>query len=134
MKKFYAITAGCYSDYHIITITDNEENAERIAAAYGADIEEYEDNIIDPIGVWDVSYFIYEDGHKYWQASPVVDPDSYTADDDVFKKPSLFDAKSFYHGGYESWTIFVKAKDKDHAIKSAQDKYAQWKAEQEGIA
>lgn len=132
MKKFYAVTAGCYSDYHIVTITDNKENAERIAAAYGADVEEYEDNIVDPVGVWDVSYFMYKDGHKYWQATS-VDPDLHDDDDDEFKEPSLFGAKSFNHGGYKSWTIFVKAKDKDHAIKSAQDKYAQWKAEQEGI-
>ena len=133
MKKFYALTAGCYSDYHINTITDNEEQAKRIAVAYGADVEEYEDNIIDPIGVWSVSYFIYEDGNEYWQASS-VDPDSYDDDDNVFNEPFLFDAGSFYHGGYESWTVFVKAKDKDHAIKAGQDRYAQWEAEQEGIA
>lgn len=52
MKKFYAVTKGIYSEYHIITITDNKENADRIAAAYDADIEEYEDNIVDPVGIW----------------------------------------------------------------------------------
>ena len=132
MKKFYAVTTGEYSDYHIVTITDNKDHAERVAAAYGADVEEYEDNIVDPTGVWSVSYFVYKYENKYWEAAP-VDPDSYDDDDDVFNKPSLFGANSFYHGGYKSWTIFVKAKDKEHAIKSAQDKYAQWKAEQEGI-
>lgn len=52
MKKFYAVTSCDCSEHFIITITDNKENAERIAAAYDACVEEYEDNIIDPVGVW----------------------------------------------------------------------------------
>ena len=133
MKKFYAVTAGTYSDFHIITITDNEENAERIAAAYDGDVEEYEDNIVDPIGVWEVSYIVYEDGDTDWQICG-SGPDQYDDDDNMFNEPYLFSTNMSYLINYKSWTIRVKAKDKDHALKIAQDKYAQWKAEQEGIA
>lgn len=28
MKTFYAVTAGGYSDYHVIAITDSKESAE----------------------------------------------------------------------------------------------------------
>ena len=34
MKTYYAVTEGEYSDYRIITITEDKEKAERIAAAY----------------------------------------------------------------------------------------------------
>lgn len=34
MKTFYAVTAGCYSDYHIVTITDNKEQADNIVKIY----------------------------------------------------------------------------------------------------
>ena len=51
MKTYYAVTEGEYSDYRIITITEDKEKAERIAAAYDGDVEEYEDCIINLIGV-----------------------------------------------------------------------------------
>ena len=57
MKTYYAVTEGEYSDYRIITITEDKEKAERIAAAYDGDVEEYEDCIINPIGIWKVYYY-----------------------------------------------------------------------------
>lgn len=42
-KKFYAVTTGSYSDYHIITITDSEQRAEHIAEIYDAEVETYID-------------------------------------------------------------------------------------------
>lgn len=130
MKTYYAVTRGCYSDYHIITITDNKENAERIAAAYGADVEEYEDNIIDPIGVWWAQRDEYENGEIEWRASG-KDPDCFSEDDT--KRPPVIGKSSFGGVVSEYWAAYVFAKDENHAIKAGQDKYAQWKAEQEGI-
>lgn len=57
MKTYYAVTEGEYSDYRIITITEDKEKAERIAAAYDGDVEEYDDCIINPIGVWKVYHY-----------------------------------------------------------------------------
>ena len=130
MKKFYAVTKGCYSDYRIITITDNKENAKRIAAAYWADVEEYEDNIVDPIGLWWVQRDEYKNGYVEWGSS-LEDQDLF--DEDDINKPPMTGTHSF--GGAKShyWAIYIFAKDRDHAIKAGQDRYTQWKAEQEGI-
>ena len=57
MKTYYAVTEGEYSDYRIITITEDKEKAERIAAAYDGDVEEYEDCIINPIGLWKIYHY-----------------------------------------------------------------------------
>ena len=40
----YIITAGEYSDYHIIAATTDRECAEKIAEHFDADIEEFEDS------------------------------------------------------------------------------------------
>ena len=130
MKKFYAVTKGIYSEYHIITITDNKENADRIAAAYDADIEEYEDNIVDPVGIWWVQRNEYKNGKTEWIAS--ASDETCYGEDDVKRHPmtgnsSFGEAKSY-------WAVYVFAKDRSHAIKTGQDRYVQWKAEQEGIA
>ena len=41
-KTFYALTAGCYSDYRIIDITDNKERAEKLQRLYNWGRENYE--------------------------------------------------------------------------------------------
>ena len=75
MKKFYAVTAGCYSDYHIIAITDNKERADNIAKIYRDDgwnaepqVEEFVDSGVIEDAIWDVSaradgsYRVYDTG------------------------------------------------------------------------
>lgn len=130
MKKFYAVTSCDCSEHFIITITDNKENAERIAAAYDACVEEYEDNIIDPVGVWCVFYKEYKDGETKW--STFCERPEFYGEDDVEKSPyarktTIYGKECFV------WSAYVFAKDRNHAIKAGQDRYAQWKAEQEGI-
>ena len=41
-KTFYALTAGCYSDYRIIDITDNKDRAEKLQRLYNWGRENYE--------------------------------------------------------------------------------------------
>lgn len=130
MKKFYAVTKGIYSEYHIITITDNKENADRIAAAYDADIEEYEDNIVDPVGIWWVQRNEYKNGKTEWIAS--ASDETCYGEDDVKRHPMTGNSSFGEVKGY--WAVYVFAKDRSHAIKAGQDRYVQWKAEQEGIA
>lgn len=130
MKKFYAVTSGECSEYYIITITDNKENAERIAAAYDAFVEEYEDNIIDPVGVWYVFYDEYEDGETKWDTF-CEEPCLY-GEDDVKKSPDTRKT-TFLGKACRTWSAYVFAEDRNHAIKAGQYRYAQWKAEQEGI-
>lgn len=124
MKKFYAVTTGDYSEYHIVTITENKENAERIAAAYDGLVEEYEDNITNPIGVWQVRY---NEKEKMWY------PCNVDRDWEKVKDMEPRYEQSWIFNCDNCWYTYVHAEDKEHALKIAQDKYSQWKAEREGI-
>ena len=127
MKTYYAVTEGEYSDYRIITITEDKEKAGRIAAAYDGDVEEYEDCIINPIGVWKIYY--YEKSGRWGVYH------SHRDFEDIKDKewePDYFKSTLFNDG--MTWTIYAAAENKELAQKIAYDKYAQWKAEQEGIA
>lgn len=44
MKKVYVVTAGCYSDYHIVAVFSTKEKAEEYIAYHGTDynLEEYD--------------------------------------------------------------------------------------------
>lgn len=126
MKTYYAVTENGYSDYRIITITEDKEKAERIAAAYDGDVEEYEDCIINPIGIWKVYYC---EKTKKW----VIQHSDRNIEDikDGEWKPDYFES-TFSMGMI--WVIYVTAENKKLAKKIAYDKYAQWKTEREGLA
>lgn len=127
MKTYYAVTKGEYSEYRIITITEDKEKAERIAAAYDCDVEEYEDCIINPIGVWKVYY--YEKNRNWLIIHSNRDVENIK---DKEWKPDYFDSALYDEGMV--WTFYVTAENRELAQKIAYDKYAQWKAEREGLA
>jgi hypothetical protein len=122
MKTYYAVTEGEYSSYRIITITEDKEKAERIAAAYDGDVEEYEDCIINPIGVWNIYYY---EKNGNW----VVHHSDRDVEDIGKWEPYYFE----FNDGMV-WTIYVTAENRELAQKIAYDKYAQWKAERDGLA
>ena len=125
MKTYYAVTESEYSDYRIITITEDKEKAERIAAAYDGDVEEYEDCIINPIGVWRIYYNEKTKKWAVWHSNRNIEDIK-----DEEWGPDYFEP-SFSMG--MTWAIYVTAENKDLALKIAYDKYAQWKAEREGL-
>lgn len=127
MKTYYAVTEGEYSDYRIITITEDKEKAERIAAAYDGDVEEYEDCIINPIGIWKIYHYEKNGDWIVYHSERDVEDIK-----DVEWKPDYFESTLFNEG--MTWTIYVTAENKERAQKIAYDKYAQWKAEREGLA
>lgn len=127
MKTYYAVTEGKYSNYRIITITEDKEKAERIAAAYDGDVEEYEDCIINPIGVWKVYHY---EKNRDWLVIR-----SHRDVEDIKDKewePNYFDSAPY--DKEMVWTIYVTAENRELAQKIAYDKYAQWKTEREGRA
>ena len=124
MKTYYAVTEGEYSNYRIITIIEDKEKAERIAAAYDGDVEEYEDCIINPIGVWKVYHY---EKNRNWLVIH-----SHRDVEDI--KDKEWEPDSVPYGNGMVWTIYVTAENRELAQKIAYDKYAQWKAEQEGRA
>lgn len=118
----YDITQGCYSDYHICAVTMDVDRARRLQELYsdsygnGANIEKFSLDEIQPEHVYGVEFSI--DTHQLahvkrdtyaWRSSGLIEED------------------------YETVTIWVAAKNEDSAIKAAQDRYAQYRAEQEGV-
>ncbi len=116
--KVYVITKGCYSDYHIVGVCLDKKKAKEIAEAvseeprslYEAYVEEYDTDDF----VAGFRYYVnYVDG--IWCAG--ID------DYDEHRSNYAYSDKSF----------IVYAKDKEHAVKIAQDMRAEYLAEQKGV-
>ena len=130
MKTFYAVTAGRYSDYHIIAITDNKEHADNIAKIYSDDgwnsdtqVEEFFDSESKDEAFYDVRY---------------KTNGSYDVGLQELNKNYKFDniniiEENASHNNWWKYRVLVMAKSKDHAIKIAQDLWAEHKAKKEGI-
>ena len=127
MKTFYAVTAGDYSDYHIIAITDNKERAENIKklcrSKYSEPmIEEFFDSESKDEAFYSVRY---DTDGSYDVILREFDGDN-SFNINIIKENTS-------HDGWWKYKVFVMAKDKPHAIKIAQDLWAEYKAKKEGI-
>ena len=125
MKTFYAVTDGDYSDYHIVAITDNKERAENIKKLYTTKysepmIEEYFDGEVSDEAVYFVRYKTDGNYDVY-----LVDFDMENSNINVVYEPTGCD--------WFKYDVTVMAKDENHAIKIAQDLWAEHKAKKEGI-
>ena len=126
MKTFYAVTDGDYSDYHIIAITDNKERAENIKRLYEKNysepmIEEFFDGESKDEALYSVRY--RTDG-SYGVFLQDFDMSKFT-DINIIHEAVGSDWWKYY--------VVVSAKDKDRAIKIAQDLWAEYKAKKEGV-
>ena len=122
MGKLYAITAGSYSDYHIITLCSDKEKAYKISLLYNAEVEEFEDgkNLDTENIIFEV---VFDDDYKYmncWQC--FVNPDEIKLNE-VTSDGNL----------YKNYTVFVAAKNKEQALKIARDNLTEYKARELGI-
>lgn len=127
MKTFYAVTDGDYSDYHIIAITDNKERAENIKKLYSGKysepmIEEFFDGESKDEALYDVWY---ETNGSYRLFLQNFDMNE-LSNINIVKENILRD-------DWWKYSVLVIAKDKNHAIKIAQDLWAEYKAKKEGI-
>lgn len=127
MKTFYAVTDGDYSDYHIIAITDNKERAENIKKLYGDNysepmIEEFFDGEAKNEALYDV---VYKTDGSYKVS---------LKDFDMNKLSNInIVNENTFHNNWWKYRVLVMAKDRTHAIKIAQDLWAEYKAKKEGI-
>lgn len=124
--KVYVLTSGSYSDYHIVGVLLDEEQARIAAEAMsnrydGVDVETYDTDELKFI----------KPGWKYWTIvfsehdHSIIDSfcDDYLG---TPGKPRLFTPN-------HRWYVDVYAEDEDHAIKSASDKLNKYLAESNGL-
>lgn len=127
MKTFYAITDGDYSDYHIIAITDNKERAENIKKLYSG---EYSEPMIE-------EFFDSESKDKMLYDVWYKTNGSYYVSLQDFDMKKHFDIniidENVLHNDWWKYRVLVMAKDKNHAIKIAQDLWTEYKAKKEGV-
>lgn len=126
--KLYAVTKGCYSDYHIITLTTSMARAKHLAKMYSdkfetARVETYEEG--DPNDNR-IPYMVY----FYRNGSTAV----------FAKEPDVVDMNELMQVifndspvSYVRYEVLVLAISQEQALKIAADKLAQYKAEKEGI-
>ena len=123
----YVITAGAYSEYHVVAATTNRERAIEIRDWYIAEyggwyyatdckIEAYEDGLKTPPLWWEV--VIYNDGRA--KATEYCDDEVY-----------IDQSGDMLTYGY---IVDVNAETEEEAIKIASEKRAMYLAEKEGIA
>lgn len=119
-KMFYAITAGKYSDYHIIAITDDKARAEELNRVIpDSGIEKFPDTPAIQSGYW--IWEVRRD--NYYKSMSVKHTDS----DFEFN-----DLNKVYEEDFYTWTS-VQAMNEPHALKIAYDLFAQHDAEKAGI-
>lgn len=127
MKIFYAVTDGYHSDYHIIAITDNKERAENVKKLYSS---EYSEPMIE-------EFFDSESKDEAFYSVRYDTDGSYDVILREFDWDNSFNIniikENTSHDGWWKYKVFVMAKDEHHAIKIAQDLWAEYKAKKEGI-
>lgn len=119
-KMFYAITAGEYSDYHIIAITDDKARAEELNRVIpDSGIEEFSDTPAIQSGYW--IWKIRRDNYRKSMSVEHIDSDF-----------EFNDLNKVCENGFYTWTS-VQAMNEPHALKIAYDLFAQHDAEKAGI-
>lgn len=122
--KFYAVTKGSHSDYHIITITTDAEKAARLANKFSdrydeARVEEYEESDIFVRDLWRVNFDRHGDVISVKQeTNDYYYGDAYMCREDLY--------------GSNFW-IYVFADSEEAAIKIAAEKRAEYLAAKNGL-
>ena len=136
--KVYIVTSGCYSDYHIDAVCLDKEDAEVIAENINGSF-----NDCPKVNEWDTDDFkIINDGLKLFYITVLLEKDRLTLKSiritaaDSFQSlitsgtGILFD---YSDAPVPNLSCILRAKDEEHAKKIVYDKFAEWKAEKEGL-
>jgi hypothetical protein len=124
-KKFYAVTRGKYSDYHIIAVTDDLAVAEKIAKKFSgswdkAEIEVFNNAEIMLKPAWVIGF----DG----QGTVTHTEECY----DEYQYSCLNECFETWRCDYKLG-VYVSADDLEAAIKIASEKRAKYLAEKLGL-
>ena len=128
--KIYVITKGKYSDYHIVGVAVDKEKANRIAEVNSetwemATVNEYDTDSYDDAIKNGVMYHVvkHETGKMdawlmdRWQCEDL---------EDEIGKVSRDRCTSWSGRSYNDLNTYIRAKNVDHAIKIASEKFAEY--------
>lgn len=136
MSKLYAVTAGHYSDFHIIALCSDKNKAEKIVACCNdgclsswdyADVREFEDGIR-----MDLDRSVFEVNVSTRFASYEIEELFGESKIDVLIGRT-YKINEVRFRGCGSYNVYVIADDADKALKIARDLVAEYEAEKEGI-
>ena len=134
MSICYAISKGEYSDYRICAIFTTRKKAEAALDAYGVDAEIEEFRLNPAIPEWSAGRQLY----RCIKSLPSGEVYTYSADlsNLTFYDSWLPDYASYFepHSMHRSFRVYVYARDREHAVKIAAEKFAKAEAIQAGIA
>ena len=133
-KNVYIITQGCYSDYHIVTVFDDEDKAKAFVEAYNKHKRgKYEDDYcIETCKINSIDVFASK-GKIYFHASTNYRGDLFVERDPECDPKCAGVVNLVHYPTCSSYTVIVLAEDLDKAKKIAADKIAEYKANKEGI-
>jgi hypothetical protein len=129
MKTCYAISSGSYSDYRVIAIFTTKEMAEDELFRYGSDafIEDFPLDPITPDQYAGLAGFYC--GQRDTQNQSI-----FTCAEDPLSMMRRDDIGVVHKHGSGAYSAYLWARDKDHAIKVAAEKFAHQRAIDAGIA
>lgn len=122
-RTVYAVTSGCYSDYTVVGIFDREQDAhEFVAAGMAEEVEEMTLYSAMPTIYTAYTATIMKRGGSWGQAGSLRVTDHRSTEE-----PKHTPADS-------DWSVTASGPDRERVVKSVTDRYAAWKAQQEGVA
>lgn len=145
MEKVFVVTTGDYSDYSIRAIFTNEAKAEMYADMLRGNVEEWAvDEIAPPAhlrGMRPYYVTLYQyDGHMKagevpWYHGTEEFDDKVTLHEPYPWQPTVtLPGAEWQRRNHPSLETCMWARDEEHALKIARDRFNQYLAEQHGIA
>lgn len=146
--KVYVVTKGEYSDYYIVGVAESLKDADTLKKHFGADnIEVFDtelncDNLDEQIKntilagkeFYGVEYSENKNAYHYKEFIAIMVGDKEMQRSCINGEYKYEEYCNYKDGEiYAYWTFYVVARDKKHAEKIAQDKYAKLKAEKLGL-
>lgn len=142
-KNVYIITQGCYSDYHIVTVFDDEDKAKAFVEAYNKRRTKNQDDYcvetykINSIDVRLAEGKIYFNAWTTISGSLFVEPDPDCDPERVgivnARHCNAYDSSVGLHVPVYFYSVTVLAENIDKARKIAADKIAEYKANKEDV-
>ena len=129
--KIYVITQGEYSDYHIVGVAIDEEKAKRIAEVNSdswdeATINEYDTDSFDEVIENGRMYHVTKHDTGKIRASIMEKWQLTDLEEDEIGKVSRDRGTSWSGRSYNDLHTYIRAKNVDHAIKIASEKFAEY--------